>query len=225
LANILELIDKKDNFENVRDEIAAILAVEKENQKVLAAADGQDPDLWNFDVYAERSSPWELVEDSEGKIIADTPLVNVFFDSASSNASGSNNIEQQLMEGTFTIDCVAAMTHRKAEGESLQHADELAAKEAQRIIRLVRNILMAGSYTYLGMRGVVLSREIQNIAMFQPQINDRPAEHVMVARLQLKVQYYEFSPQAEPEELELMSAQCINSDGKVLFRTEYDYTV
>ncbi|MBP7735951.1 MAG: hypothetical protein KA369_08265 [Spirochaetes bacterium] len=224
MANILELIDKKDNFEIVRDEIAAILAVEKENQKVLAAADGQDPDLWNFDVYAERSSPWELVEDSEGKIVADTPLVNVFFDSASSNAAGSNNIEQQLMEGTFTVDCVAAMTHRKAEGETFQHADELAAKEAQRIIRLVRNILMAGSYTYLGMRGVVLSREIQNIAMFQPQINDRPAEHVMVARLQLKVQYYEFSPQAEPEELELMSAQCINSDGKVLFRTDYDYT-
>jgi hypothetical protein len=224
LANITELIDKQDNFEIIRNEIAAILAVEVANQKVLAAAAAKNPALWDFDVYVERSSPWEIIEDSEGNIIGDAPLVNVFFDTASVNSAGSNNIEQQLMDGTFTIDCVAAKTHIKATGSALQHADELAAREAQRILRLVRNILMAGTYTYLGMRGVVTSREIQNIAMFQPQINDRPAEHVMVARLQIKVCFYEFSPQAVPEKIEYLSAQCTNKGGKVLFAGTFNYT-
>jgi len=44
-ARIDTLIDKEDNFTLIRNEIAAILAVEVASQKVLATAASKDPAL------------------------------------------------------------------------------------------------------------------------------------------------------------------------------------
>ena len=56
---IAELIDKQDNSEIVRDQIAAILATEVANQQALATADGKDPADYKLRIYTERSNPWE----------------------------------------------------------------------------------------------------------------------------------------------------------------------
>ena len=224
-AKIETLIDKQDSFEIIRDEIAAILLIEKENQKTLAKEVGKDKDLWDFDVYTERSLPWELIEDADGKIIKQVPLVNVFFDQFAPNDQASNTVDRQLNTGQFQIDCVSAKNTKRLQNRSLVSGDELAARDAQRILKLVRNILMSSVYTYLGLRGVVTKRMIQSATIFQPNINDKPAQRVMVARIQLNVEYYEFSPQAIPVELELVSAQCTRAeDGLIYFENDFDYT-
>jgi hypothetical protein len=62
-------------------------------------------------------------------------------------------------------------------------------------VRLARNIIMAGAYTYLGLRGLVWKRFPQSISMFQPQIENRAVQRVVGARLALQVHFNEFSPQ------------------------------
>ena len=56
---ISELIDKQDNFEIVRDQIAAILVNEVASQMALATAEAKDPEDWNLQIFTERSNPWE----------------------------------------------------------------------------------------------------------------------------------------------------------------------
>lgn len=226
-ANIATLINKQDTFELVRDEIASILLLEKDNQKLLAIDEDKNPDLWNFDVCIERSSPWELIEDpTSGEVIRETPLVNVFFDQETFNGIQSNPVEQQRADGVFTIDCLATKVHEKNADGTISRGDELAARDVQRVVRLVRNILMAGFYTYLNMRGVVSQRDIQSVTMFQPNINDRPAQHVIGCRVNVAVNYNEFSPQVEPVELDLVSLQCTRAeDGFLYFTNSFDYNL
>ena len=239
-ANIDVLIDKFDNFELIRDEIAAILLVEKENQKVLADAAGKDPALWDFDVFRERTSPWEIIEDIDGKITKETPLVNVYFDQMKNVNSASNNIDRQQVNGTFNIDVLAGKNHKTDVDGKIIRGDELAAVEAQRVVRLVRNILMSNIYTYIftatdpasgipvafrGENQIVSERTFNQIQMFQPQINDRPAQHVVGARLQMRVDFLEFSPQITGQQMELISSECTrSSDGLVYFKTDADTT-
>jgi hypothetical protein len=220
---ITELIDKSDNMELVRDEIAAILALEIGNQKTLAIAAGRDGDLWDFDVYSERTSPWELVEDADGKIIRQTPLVNVYLASANNNGASGDDVNLTAYNVVIHIDCLSAKAH-KTIGGVMYRGDILAALDVQRVARLVRNILMAGIYRRL-IPGVVTARSIQSITMFQPNINDRPAQHCVGARLVYACTVNEYSPQYDGPELELVSgAATRGEDGVVLFDADFETT-
>jgi len=221
LGPIQELIDKQDNFEIIRDEIAAILAVETASQQALATAAGEDPNDWKFLVYLERSNPWERYLNSEDQ----TPIVNVWFDSTVFDEAASNNIKQQKGEGVFNIDCYGRGLAR-ADGAGHVAGDKEASTECHRVVRLVRNILMSSYYTYLDMRGVVWRRWIQSINIFQPQDTERAAQQVVAGRIALSVHYNEFSPQYVAETLELLSAQVTRaSDGLVYAEADYDYTM
>lgn len=95
----------------------------------------------------------------------------------------------------------------------------------QRAIRLVRNILMAGTYTYLGLRGLVWSRSPQSITVFQPQIEARQIQQIVGARLAFRVVFNEFSPQVPAVNLELISVEVRRAeDGQVVANADYDYT-
>ena len=215
---IAELIDKQDNFEIVREQIAAILAAETANQQTLAGAAGEDPDLWKFRVYSERSNPWsQLTEPSADK----SPLVNVWFDSSTFDKGASNPVERQKCDAVFNIDCYAQATSQDDGAGGHIAGDEQAALEAQRVVRLVRNILMAGENTYLQMRGIVWSRWPQSIKLFQPQLDNRSVENVVAARLTFAVAFNEFSPQVQGETLELISTKVIRKvDGEIVLLTE-----
>lgn len=236
MANIQSLIDKQDNFEIIRDEISAILAIEVAEQKVLATAAGEDPNEWNFDVFTERSNPWAVFYDSDGAVEKDTPLVNVCFDSLSQTGTESNQTERTKVTGKFFIDALAAKTDKPdAVGSDYEFGDELSAKDVQRIARLVRNILMAGIYRYIftstengvsvSVPGIVTKRYFESIQVFKPDINDRPLTHVIGARLTLTVEFVEFSPQYEGTDLETLFSQCTRGeDGAVYFEAETDTT-
>lgn len=209
-AIITTLIDKQDTNEIVRDQISAILAVEIENQRILAIAAGKNSNNFYFSVYTERSRPWESGE---------MPLVNVLFDRDLFDTKGSSLINKSQPTGTFYIDCYGY----KAADEN-NTGDELASREVDRIARLARNIIMHNGYAYLKLRGLVARRWIIRREKFMPNINQDGAENIIACRLTLEADYIEYSPQTEPENLELLILECKRQDGKVYFTAEYDLT-
>lgn len=217
----LPLIDKQDTFEIVRDQIAAILALETANQQTLASAAAKDPELWKFRVFTERSNPWsQLTEPSTDK----SPIVNVWYDTSTFDESASNRVERQKAVATFNVDCYAQAVSADDGGSGHIAGDQQAALDAQRVVRLVRNILMAGENTYLQMQGTVWGRWPESIKLFQPQLDNRSVENVVGARVSLRVTFNEFSPQVEGETLELISA-CVKrvEDGEIVIDAEYPH--
>jgi hypothetical protein len=219
---IAELIDKQDNSEIVRDQIAAILATEVASQQALATADGKNPADYKLRIYTERSNPWEtFLNDQTDR----SPVVNVWFDSSNFDKGGSNIVKRQKTEATFNIDCIGFGMSEDVPGGGHKAGDKEAALEVQRALRLVRNILMAAEYTYLGMQGVVWQRWPQSITSFQPQIDGRQIQQIVGARLAFNVVFNEFSPQVPAVTLELVSAEVSRSeDGEVVVNADYDYT-
>lgn len=221
---ITQLIDKQDNFEVVRDQLGAIMLLETTNQQALAAAADRDPNKWKLRVYTEASNPWEVflntpVEDR-------SPIVNIWYDNSSFDAKASNSVERQKADAVFNIDCYGYGVASDIIGGGHTPGDQEAALEVQRALRLVRNIIMAGGYTYLGLRGLVWSRWPQSVTVFQPQMEERPVQNVVGGRLALNVAFNEFSLQYVPETLDLLSINVNRSEtGELYFRADYDYTI
>lgn len=226
-AKITTLIDKQDNFEIVRDKIAQILADEIANQQVLALAATKDPLLWKLKIYTERSNPWELFLNKQDATVK-TPIVNVWFDNSNIDGQASNTVERQKVDGTFNIDIYALGISQTDGGSGHIAGDEDAATEAQRALRLVRNILMAGTYTYLGFprkeNQFVWKRMVQAITSFQPEQTGNQAQQIQAIRLSLAVSYNEFSPQVEGEILDLITNDIKReSDGAIIAEANYEY--
>jgi len=217
---ISSLIDKQDNSEAIRDQVASILATETASQQALAVLDDQDPQPWKLRVYLERMNAWEQYQvDVED----DSPIVNVWLDSVNFSAQNGNTVQTQRGETLINIDCYAL-------GESTEDddghipGDLLAALGAQRAARLVRNILMASIYTYLGLtRGIVGRRWIDSIQTMQSEKHPQSVQQIGAARVALKVVHTETSPQYEGETLETITCGVKRRpDGLVYFTTEQE---
>ena len=216
------LIDKKDNFEIVRDEIAAILVSETAEQQKLAVQAVKDPALWRLRVFTERFNPWEQYLN---KPHDKSPLVNVWYDNSNFPEGHSNTFERQKSETIYNIDCYAYATSSDNASGGHNPGDREAAFALQRAIRLTRNILMAAEYTYLDLRPLIWQRWIQSITTFQPQQGTNPVQSVIAARIALRVGFNEFSPQITPEILELVSVDVLRTeDGQIVLEADYDYT-
>jgi hypothetical protein len=215
-ALITEPIEQRDSFEVVRDQIASILKLEVDHQALLR---GQ----WcPPKVYAERANPWgDYLETTERHL---PPLVNVWFESASYDGGSSNIVERQRCEGSYNIDCYGfgvSIDDGNTVGGHVP-GDVAAVLEAQATARLCRKILMAGAYTYLGLRGLVGKRWPQGLTAFQPQSDNRQAQRVAAVRLALSVQFNEFSPQVRGEVIELISVEVYRAQsGELLLRADY----
>ena len=199
-AKITSLIKNgtKDTFELVRDQVAGILVLERDNQKALATAATLDPADWDFGVYIERANPWE------SRLNANPPtaggLVNVMFDSDSVELNKSNSTGRNQYTGTMHLDCYGF-----AVAGSGSHGDEAAAKQAQRVARLVRNILEDGQYRYLDLRGTVSSRSVNSRTAYQQQLDNRAALQVSALRISLQVGYNEYTMEYQGQPIEVIN--------------------
>ena len=218
---LTELIHKQDSFEIIRDQIAAILVREVANQMQLATDRGEDPNDWKLRVFSERSNPWEqLLNEQTDR----NPIVNVWFDNSNFDPAASNISERQKTEGVFNIDCYGYGISTDEAGGGHNPGDKEAALEVHKALRLVRNILMAAEYTYLGLRGLVWQRWPQSITIFQPQLDGRQMQQVVGARVAFRVVFNEFSPQVTPETLELLSVTVDELEtGELLVNADYQY--
>lgn len=219
---IAELIDKQDNFEIIRDKIAAILATEVANQMQLATDAGKDPNDWKLRIFSERSNPWEnFLNDQTER----SPIVNVWYDNSNFDPSASNIVERQKTEGVFNVDCYGYGISSDELAGGHNPGDKEAAFQVHKALRLVRNILMAAKYTYLDLRGTVWGRWPQSITVFQPQLDAQQIQKIVGARLALRVVFNELSPQVVAETLELVSVDVKRAeDGEVVVEADYDYT-
>lgn len=225
---ITSLIDKVDSFELVRDQVAAILAVELANQVRIASASGRDARSYCARVYTERTNPWSDFVD-----LPDTlenpehghPVVNVSFERATYDASASNVVERQRANATFNIDCYAYGVAHDDGGMGHCSGDQIAVESAQAVVRVVRNILMSGQWAYLGMRGSVSRRWVNSIQAFQPAQDGRQIQQVAALRIELQVDFNEFSPQVAGQLLDAITATVRrDGDGRVYLVAEYGET-
>jgi len=100
--SITTLIDKLDNFEIIRDQIALILATETVSQQALATEQCKDPADWKLRIFTERSNPFSEYENDP----TDTsPLVNIWYDNSTFDLSASNVMSRQKSETIYNIDC------------------------------------------------------------------------------------------------------------------------
>lgn len=210
---ITTLILDQDNSEVIRDRIAEILLVESARQQELALEHDppQDPDQWVLRVFTERTNAWDefLPVDADGDDAAPqfaAPIVNVSVYSVAYDGKASNPISRQKGVGIFHIDCFGYGVSRDLSGDGHDPGDARASLEAQRAARLVRKILMAGAYAWLGLpRGAsqfVWSRRVESIQTFDAQLGERPAAHVAAVRVAFQVEFNETAPQVESATLE-----------------------
>lgn len=232
MALIQSLIDKVDSFELVRDQIAAILKSESEGQMRLARTASKDPNLWRLRVFTERSAPWQAFKDDAG---FQEPIVNVWFENATPVRPSSNVISHQEMQGTFHIDCYGfGVDQMTSTGQ--RSADDLAARECHRALRLVRNIIMSGYYALLGfptestftpeqkmagMRQVVMSRFPGSTTVYQPTQDDQPVARVCAVRFDLEVNYNETSQEYVGVPLEILALTMVRNEDQEWFSTVY----
>lgn len=200
MAHIKELIDEQLYSELIRDMIAAILITERDNQKALALADDKDVSLWDFDVVKEQSMPVlmsVMTEESESQEPPRTSVVNVWLESLNENGDTTDNTWQYGYDLSINVDILSSKRSKRT-STGYEHGDTLTAYELQRTIKLVHKILLAGSYRFLNMQRVVLNRKLVSITTFQPDINDRPLERILGARLKFIIQTHEYTPQILP---------------------------
>ncbi len=182
-----------------------------------------DPRLWRLKIFLERANPWADFIDSPDPLDV-SPIINVSFDNTTYDQARSNSVERQRSIAVFHVDCYGYGVSAPEADPDDGHVpgDEDAALEAHRAVRLARNILMAGAYTYLGLRGIVGFRWPQSITIFQPSADDRRVQNVVGARIALEVQFNEFSPQVDGEQLELISTLVKRAEtGQLLLRSDY----
>lgn len=178
-----ELQSDKDNIEVIRDQVAALLAVDFRRQAELAAESGAtDSGDYNVAVYVESDDPLQYIdEDTPGA--NPFPCVNVILDSSDAD-KGTASVNKQAFTAKLYVDCYA-------EGNAAEDGEFSfkAAQRAWKTARLVRRILRAEANTYLRLRGIV-GRVAWSFQAGEPS-NTRSAIKVKMVRVTLTVDYVE----------------------------------
>ncbi len=201
------LLSTPDNVEIIRDQICGILALECAHQYELAQDEHSNVAKdYDIKVYLENDEPWALQTEADKD---NFPLVNISLQSASTEkGSSSTNLTQRT--ATFFIDCYATGTF---DGSGLN--GRLAVIKAWKTARIVRNILEAANYAYLGMRGIVLKREVTGFETGMPN-SQNAAMRVCVVRVKLDVTYTELSPQVKGVLIDPISLSITDDTGLVI---------
>jgi hypothetical protein len=208
-ARIHEIIDTPDRAEILRDQVAAILSLELQNQYTMAQEAGlPDAKEFNISVFVENGRPYE----SSGE----KPLmrfVNVLLPKIAVPASNPRTGAQKE-QAAFFIDCAAC-----GNDSGNFRDDKSAAIRAWKLTRVVRRILMSDEYAYLGLRGIVGSRIITSMEAGtpeKPELERESALAYMLVRITLDVQFLERYIGAEGVPLELISFEIEPDSGEII---------
>jgi hypothetical protein len=175
---IYELCDTPDNVEKVRDQIAAILSLELQNQLTIAEKEGVAYSAdYNINIYVENSRPYDAAED---ELVS---LVNVVLQEVTVPHSNPR-MGDQKEQAVIHLYCIA---NGHTTGDFRD--DRSATFRAWKIMRLVRRILMSEPYLYLGMRKIVTSRTFTKMEAGTPNVQG--AQAFTVIRASLEVQFTE----------------------------------
>ncbi len=200
-----KLQSEPDNIEVIREQIAALLVLDLEEQYRLAK-EAEDPNKKDYDVsvFMEKDNPIQFVEKAENPF----PLVNVSLESAE-QAGSTATVNRQSMTATFYVDVYAT-----GNTDSLEDKGMKASMKAWKTARLVRRILRAETNTYLRLRGIVGSVSLS----FQ---SGEPADvqsaiRVKMVRVTAKVDYTENVEITSGPGIEVISMTVKDDTGEVI---------
>lgn len=233
MALINELLDSPDGHEVVSAAIGSALAVEIENQQVLAVNAGQNPEAYRAEVFLNRMKAFDTR--AEGDDL--TPIINVWFDNANYEKQGST-VRANRGDGVWNVDIYCfGLSRRNTTTGGQELGDKQAKQEADRWLGLVRRILMSAQYTYLGspransgndpslLNQFCYGRWVDSINAFQPELETRAAITCVGARLALGVHYLIDSPQLVGEVFEILSSKVYREeDGRLLVAVDADFS-
>jgi hypothetical protein len=182
---IPNLIDEPDVLEIVRDQVAAILSLELQNQFKLAQEKlGTNIKEFDIPVYVENGRPYESSGDKPIMRFVNVLLPKVTVPQV--NARVGNQKET----ATFFIDCAAC-----GNDDGNFRDDKSASIRAWKVCRIIRRILMSDVYMYLGMRGTIGQRIIVSMEAGTPDYpkDNESALAYVVIRVALEVTFLERS--------------------------------
>jgi hypothetical protein len=215
---IKNLISAPDNIERIRDQIAAILKVECAGQYEIAISEGiPDARDYKIGVWKERIRPWQLTEATENQ--NPFPLVNITLIDFKGDETPGATIAQKKYAAKFALDCYANGSFKDSE----EPDDSCAVIKAQKIGRIIRNIITSEQYAYLGLRGIVRDWRITEGKIGAPSNIDQSALAVTICRLNLSVNYFEDVQKVDLSKLEEIDSVFTSPAGEVLFGINEDY--
>lgn len=199
------LQSEPDNIEVIREQIAALLVLDLEEQYRLAE-EAEDPNKKDYDVsvFVEKDNPIQFVEKAENPF----PLVNVSLESTE-QASSTATVNKQSMTATFYVDVYAT-----GNTDSLEDKGMKASMKAWKTARLVRRVLRAETNTYLRLRGIVggISLSFQSGEPADVQ----SAIRVKMVRITMKVDYTENVEMTSGPGIEVISMTVKDDTGEVI---------
>ena len=178
-----ELQCKPDNIEIIRDQIAALLALEFESQYTIANEQSVSNKAdYKVTVYVENDDPLQYIDN----ITPDAnpfPCVNVSIDSSDGD-KGTASVNKQTRIGQFFLDVYAT-----GNTKSVEDMGKRASLKAWKTARLVRRILRAEPNTFLRLRGIVgkIDWKMQG---YSPD-DEKSAIRVKVVRITLGIDFVE----------------------------------
>ena len=189
MSQEIPLIDGFDGFEIVRDAVASILISEIANQQTLASVAGNDPDDWKVRVMVEQPNAFDIFmrDDLDDR----SPVCNVSYNNSSTDLAASDlNLCQQTNSIIYLDICAVGRSKSVQAGHT--PGGRVAAFNANRASRFVRQILMHDKYDTLGMPGFVGRRYVSQRDSFVPVNSENvPINNVHGMRLQLMVDHNE----------------------------------
>jgi len=217
---LTDLIDLSSNpIQLVIDKVSEILVNETANQQSLATAEGKDPELYKFRVFADRFNPFDNMREDR------TPLVSIkeSDDSKKLSVSGNHGKQQKLL--TLNIDCFGVgKAEQTAEGH--RPADLDASQDCRRLANLVNKILKADINENLQLdRKIVNSVNIVSEQYLEPDFDSRQLGPVVVKRITLQCNVMDLPEINHGVELQCILVDIERSDsGEIYASCEYDYT-
>lgn len=224
-AQLKNLIPERGAREVIRDEIAAILVCERDNQIMLSGPNGPFG-AYDLRVFTERSNPIEAL--GRGDEDRSPPVVNIWAETSTADMSQSVPVNRTRFSTTIHLDCYGCATSEEmTTGDGHTTGDENAVREAERAKQIVCGILMSGQYALLGFpdtktgpsKQLVFGRKITSVQAFQPSYGDRPAEHVAAIRIDLEVLHDETWEQFAPLDLDLIQITMNRSEDGEWFQS------
>ena len=165
MASVINYIIPTQKFETIRDAIGVILATELAKQKTLTTNV-----LFDAPVYVERFVSFDATE---------IPAVNVVYNDT--KFTNQDHVSQ-TGESTYYVDVVTS-----ANDSTSIRGDKQASINCHKLLGVIRTILSAGEYRFLGLtQGIVQNKTINSISISQPSSNG-DGLHIISGRLEIKI--------------------------------------
>ncbi len=225
---IKHLIDPKLTICLVRDRIGEILIAERDSQKTMAQADGKNPLLWDFRVFAQQRDPVDcFVDTPENGSLAATPIVNVAVGGENLSEKGSF---RQLINPYNAEFFITAFGYGIAEDTLDGHrtAEGVALACAERAIGLARHILLSDPYRFLvtssndPVRSVVRSRRNTRLSYEQVPVPEGTTFSIQAITMNLIVDLDEIVREQAPTPLDAILINVRRADNGELFLLQHE---